>query len=104
MIGVGRARVMTAMRDSRAIRSMESSRATYSLIWRRERKGMWNAMLRYFASAPACDKWGYRVMSCGVWMLIGDVAEELLLVSRRSQLQIPADHFFSMEGTGSMRR
>jgi hypothetical protein len=44
IIGDGRARVMTAMRDSRAMRTMERARAKYSRIWRRERKGMRRAM------------------------------------------------------------
>jgi len=45
MIGVGRARVMTAIKDSRPIRTMDNTSATYSRICRRERKGMWSAMV-----------------------------------------------------------
>ena len=43
-MGVGSASVMTAMSDSSAMATMERRRATYSRIWRRERKGMWRAM------------------------------------------------------------
>jgi hypothetical protein len=45
MMGVGRASVMTAMKDSRPMRMIDSTSATYSRMCRRERKGIWSAIV-----------------------------------------------------------
>lgn len=43
-MGVGSASVMTAMKDSSAMSTMDSRRATYSRICRRDKKGICSAI------------------------------------------------------------
>ena len=67
MTGVGSARVMTAMNDSSAMRTMERTRAKYSRKCRRLRKGMRIAIASARAERTAiryvlrCVEWEVRV-------------------------------------------